>query len=66
MTPNPDFGGAVEAAFPDKSTSFLIGCKSGKRSMVAIQQMQALGYTELNNVEEGFDGWMGSGLPYTN
>ena len=65
MSPNPDFGKAVEKAFSDKNTCFLVGCKSGKRSMMAIAQMEQMGYTDLTNLESGFDGWAGSGLPAT-
>jgi len=63
MSPNPDFLAAVQAAFPEKDTPFLVGCKSGVRSMKAIAQMQSAGYTDLSNLEGGFDAWAGTGLP---
>mmetsp|Transcript_39925 Transcript_39925/g.55504 ORF Transcript_39925/g.55504 Transcript_39925/m.55504 type:complete len:195 (+) Transcript_39925:96-680(+) len=65
MTPNPTFMGDVEAAFPDKSTKFLMGCKSGRRSMFAGTAMGGQGYSDMVNVEGGFDEWQACGLPFT-
>lgn len=58
---NPDFVDEVRAALsasggdaPDRP--ILAICRSGARSMAAAEVLAAAGYTELYNVEEGFEG----------
>ncbi|KAG2448919.1 hypothetical protein HYH02_006267 [Chlamydomonas schloesseri] len=63
MVPNPGFLQAVEAAFPDKQERLVVGCKSGRRSMMAIDLLSQAGYCELVNLAGGFDLWAGQGLP---
>ena len=41
----------------------MVGCKSGRRSALACEQMAAAGYTDLVNVAGGFDAWLAAGLP---
>ena len=63
MSPNPDFSATFQAAYPDKSTGFVISCQSGKRSMMACQALEGMGYTNLNNVAGGYMAWTSAGLP---
>lgn len=45
-----------EAAFPDKSAPLVVGCLSGKRSLAACDILSGAGYTNLQNVEGGYQG----------
>jgi len=38
-------------------------CKSGARSLIALQRLHSEGLQHLVNVAGGTDGWMGQGLP---
>lgn len=74
MSPNPQFGSVVTKHFA-KDAGLVVGCASGVRSQRACQELAALGYTQLVNMECGFGGardasgrvtmpgWEGSGLP---
>ncbi|KAG2485530.1 hypothetical protein HYH03_015701 [Edaphochlamys debaryana] len=61
--PNPGFNAEVERAYPDRAQPLVVGCKSGARSMMAIEKLVGMGYTKLVNVQGGFDMWCASGLP---
>lgn len=51
------------AEFNGKQTIY-VHCRSGARSQMAIQQLQAAGVTaELVNVEGGILAWSGAGYP---
>lgn len=63
MVPNPQFQQQFEKAFPDKDAQLCVGCLSGKRSIAACNILQAAGYSNLTNVEGGFQAWTGAGLP---
>jgi rhodanese-related sulfurtransferase len=39
------------------------GCKSGKRAQMAGEALAAEGYTDMTNVDGGFDAWAAKGLP---
>jgi rhodanese-related sulfurtransferase len=73
MTENPDFLAVFEAAF-GKSEPLLLGCRSGNRSLRAAKLLLARGYSEVCELETGFEGtkdafgrrvpgWTGRGLP---
>ncbi len=55
-TVNPDFAHKIAEAAEDKNTPLLLMCRSGQRSMQAAQALEAEGYTNLANIEEGFEG----------
>mmetsp|Transcript_6040 Transcript_6040/g.13162 ORF Transcript_6040/g.13162 Transcript_6040/m.13162 type:complete len:158 (+) Transcript_6040:82-555(+) len=63
MNPNPQFQTDVASNLKDKSETIIVGCKSGMRSLAAIDVMTKDGYTSLINVKGGFDGWLAAGLP---
>jgi len=76
MIPNQEFLKVMAAHF-QKDTALLVGCKMGGRSARACEILADAGYTNLKNVDGGFDGrgnaadpavrsgWKGSGLPVT-
>ncbi|EFJ46214.1 hypothetical protein VOLCADRAFT_105650 [Volvox carteri f. nagariensis] len=63
MSPNPAFLSDVQRVFPKKDEALVVGCKSGRRSLMAIDAMSQAGYSNLVNVVGGFDLWAAQGLP---
>ncbi|NKB68552.1 MAG: rhodanese-like domain-containing protein [Candidatus Latescibacteria bacterium] len=55
MVPNPDFVEVVEHLF-EEDDKLILGCQSGVRSSYAAQELMAMGFTDLANVEGGFGG----------
>lgn len=58
---NPHFVAQVQAALAahggdDPARPILAICRSGVRSLAAAKTLAAAGYTNLTNVEEGFEG----------
>jgi rhodanese-related sulfurtransferase len=63
MSPNPEFLGVMEGAFP-KDAKLVIGCKSGGRSLQAAGLLLAAGFQNLVDQRAGFQGGMDpSGRP---
>jgi rhodanese-related sulfurtransferase len=56
MRPNPDFLAQVRQIVPDTGTPLLLMCRSGQRSLDAANALAAVGYTNLANIEDGFEG----------
>ncbi|MEO1888964.1 MAG: rhodanese-like domain-containing protein [Cycloclasticus sp.] len=52
----PDFVEQAEKHLPSKSTAIVLMCRSGARSMDAAKLLEAAGYQNLYNMEEGFEG----------
>ena len=52
---NSSFG--VEISKLEKDSLTLIYCKSGGRSSRALSQMEALGFTNVRELEGGYMGW---------
>jgi len=52
----------AEAA-PDKSARTILYCRSGNRSYIAAQQLEALGYTDVASMAGGILAWQEQGLP---
>ena len=77
--PNPDFSTQLTMQL-DKESLVMFICRSGGRSSKAATLARSLGYTEVYNVLEGFEGdtdkatgqrgilngWKKTGLPWTN
>jgi len=53
----------IEKAVPDTSTTLLVMCAGGVRSLFAAEGLQKLGYTDVRSVDRGFNGWKNQGLP---
>lgn len=49
----------------DKSKLYLVHCAVGGRSARACTKMEALGFTNLVNLEGGLNGWKEAGKPVT-
>jgi len=47
----------------DKHETYLIYCKSGRRSTNTLATMKELGYTEVYNMLGGINSWRTEGLP---
>ena len=75
--PNAAFSKQLEQAVP-KDKKLLVICRAGVRSHAACQAAEQLGYTDVYNIEDGFDGaldenghrksisgWCASGLPWS-
>ena len=75
--PNAAFGKQLESSVP-KDKKLMVICRAGIRSHAACQAAEQLGYTEVFNIEDGFDGalddhghrksisgWCASGLPWS-
>jgi rhodanese-related sulfurtransferase len=45
----------------DKTKDVVVHCRSGKRSELAIQFLESMGYTNLYNLEGGIVAWMNEG-----
>ena len=74
---NPGFADAVAERVPGRATPLLLLCRSGQRSLDACKALAEAGYTDLTNIEEGFEGpldqhkhrgtlggWRAHGLPW--
>lgn len=57
---SPDFTSKLEQL--DKSQTYAVYCRSGRRSGVATQQMESLGFTSLYNMNGGVIDWAGAGF----
>lgn len=55
MAQNPDFLDLVEALYP-KETKIVAGCRSGRRSLRAVEMMIAAGFTTVVDQRAGFEG----------
>mmetsp|Transcript_101521 Transcript_101521/g.327618 ORF Transcript_101521/g.327618 Transcript_101521/m.327618 type:complete len:101 (+) Transcript_101521:162-464(+) len=53
----------VQAIFPDKQQKLVVACAAGIRSKMAAQVLEAAGYTEVQELDDGFNGWRALGLP---
>ena len=54
LVPNPDFLSQVEQQF-DKDRKIITACLRGVRSMRAATMMMALGYTQVVDMQGGYD-----------
>jgi len=54
--PNANFLAEVSQHIPSVNTPVLVICRSGQRSLDAAKALAEAGYTDLTNIEEGFEG----------
>ena len=47
----------------DKSATYAVYCRSGRRSPVAVERMKEAGFTNLVNLNAGIQEWVAAGLP---
>ncbi|KAL3690076.1 hypothetical protein R1sor_016385 [Riccia sorocarpa] len=63
MSKNLKFMDEVRQHF-HKDSEIVVGCKSGRRSLMAAHEMEAAGdFTGVTDMVGGFDAWVESGLP---
>ncbi len=60
----PDFESKL--ATLDKNASYLVYCRSGRRSADAVQRMKNLGFGNIVELEGGINAWQSQGLPIKN
>lgn len=49
----------------DRNKVYFVYCAKGVRSSKAVDVMEDLGFTHINNLDGGFVGWKEKGLPVT-
>jgi len=47
----------------DKTKSYSVYCRSGRRSIIAVDKMSASGFEKLSNLENGINDWLANSLP---
>lgn len=52
-----------EIAKLDKSATYAVYCRSGRRSQVAVARMKDAGFANLFNLNAGVEDWVSAGLP---
>jgi rhodanese-related sulfurtransferase len=52
-----------EIAKLDKSATYAVYCRSGRRSQIAVDRMKDAGFTNLFNMNAGVEDWVSAGLP---
>ncbi|TVU07549.1 hypothetical protein EJB05_40910, partial [Eragrostis curvula] len=46
-----------------KDDQIIVGCRSGKRSLMAATELNAAGFTAVTDIAGGFSSWRENGLP---
>src|SRR5512146_1294270 len=63
LVPPGLLGDEIAAAAPDKSARTILYCRSGNRSYIAAEQLEALGYENVASMAGGILAWQEQGLP---
>ena len=53
----------VEQSVPDAGAKIILYCGGGFRSALAADNLQKMGYTNVESMDGGWKGWTGAGLP---
>ena len=53
----------IETAVPDTSTKMILYCGGGFRSALVADNLQKMGYTNVESMDGGWKGWVAAGLP---
>jgi rhodanese-related sulfurtransferase len=53
----------IEQRFPNTSTKLVLYCGGGFRSALAADNLQKMGYTNVESMDGGWRGWTEAGLP---
>ncbi|CAD6338255.1 unnamed protein product [Miscanthus lutarioriparius] len=48
-----------------KNDGIIVGCQSGRRSLMAASELSSAGFTTVTDVAGGFSSWTENGLPIT-
>ena len=55
----------IEQAVPDTKTKLILYCGGGFRSALVADNLQKMGYTNVESMDGGWRGWHSAGLPTT-
>ena len=55
----------IEKTIPDPSAKIILYCGGGFRSALAADNLQKMGYSNVESMDGGFHGWEAAGLPVT-
>lgn len=53
----------IEVRVPDTSTKIVLYCGGGFRSALVADNLQKMGYTNVESMDGGYRGWTAAGLP---
>jgi rhodanese-related sulfurtransferase len=53
----------IETKVPDTSTKMILYCGGGFRSALVADNLQKMGYTNVESMDGGWRGWTEAGLP---
>jgi len=53
----------IEQRVPDTETKMILYCGGGFRSALSADNLQKMGYTNVESMDGGWKGWIGAGLP---
>ncbi|HLK03090.1 MAG TPA: rhodanese-like domain-containing protein [Candidatus Acidoferrum sp.] len=53
----------VETAVPDTATKMILYCGGGFRSALVADNLQKMGYGNVESMDGGWKGWLAAGLP---
>jgi rhodanese-related sulfurtransferase len=53
----------IETAVPDPKTKLVVYCGGGFRSALVADNLQKMGYTNVESMDGGWRGWIAAGMP---
>jgi rhodanese-related sulfurtransferase len=53
----------IEQRVPDTGTKLILYCGGGFRSAIAGENLQKMGYSNVESMDGGWKGWLEAGLP---
>jgi rhodanese-related sulfurtransferase len=53
----------IEQRAPDTGAKLILYCGGGFRSALAAENLQKMGYTNVESMDGGWKGWLDAGLP---
>jgi rhodanese-related sulfurtransferase len=53
----------IEARVPDTGAKLVLYCGGGFRSALVAENLQKMGYTNVESMDGGWKGWVSAGLP---
>ena len=53
----------IETAVPDTGTKMILYCGGGFRSALVAENLQKMGYGNVESMDGGWKGWVSAGLP---
>ena len=56
----------IEQRVPDTNAKLILYCGGGFRSALVADNLQKMGYTNVESMDGGWKGWLDAGLPTTN